>query len=91
MLKFRNEREDIYAQQSPTIHTKYVDGSHMGGKVLVMDNVIYVANFSNTASTTTIDVPESGKWRNLMTGEEVNIGMTHEVTLEPNDYIILVR
>ena len=91
VLKFRNERKDIYAQPSPISYTVNVSDSYMGSKMLIMDNVIYIANFSSTESTTLVNVPESGKWRNLMTDEEVTLGDTHEVTLEANDFVIFVR
>ncbi len=91
VLKFRTEREDIYGQDNVAVHTWKVGDSDMGGKILVMDNVIMVANFNNVQSSTTVNVPVQGKWRNLMTDEEVSLGATYTATLNAHDYIILVR
>jgi hypothetical protein len=63
----------------------------MSGKQLVMDNVIMVANFTNQSSSTTVNVPATGQWRNLMTGEMVNLGSSYTANLGAHDYIILVR
>ena len=60
-------------------------------QVLVMDNVIMVANFSTTASSTNVVVPVSGEWQNLMTGERVQLGDSYVAELEAHDYVILVR
>lgn len=63
----------------------------MGGKVLVLDKVIVVANFNNAESTTQVSVPATGEWTNLMTGEKVTLGSTYSCTLGASDYIVLVR
>jgi hypothetical protein len=63
----------------------------MGGKVLVMDNVIVVANFSNAQTSTAVNVPQSGEWTNLISGEKVSLGSTYTATLAAHDYIVLVR
>ena len=63
----------------------------MSGKVLVMDKVIVVANFSNNEATTTVNVPAAGQWTNLMTGDAVELGASHSFTLAASDYIVLVR
>ena len=91
VLTFRTERTDIYSQDNIAVHTWKVGDGDMGGKVLVMDNVIMVANFNNAQSSTTVNVPVAGKWRNLMTDEELSLNGTYTVTLAPHDYIILVR
>jgi uncharacterized protein YaiE (UPF0345 family) len=63
----------------------------MGGKTLVMDKVIVVANFTNTEASTTITNPNPGEWTNLMTGEKVNVAASHTFTLAASDYIVLVK
>jgi purine-cytosine permease-like protein len=63
----------------------------MGGKVLVMDKVIVVANFNNKESTTSVNVPSAGEWTNLMTGEKVQLGSSHSFALAASDYIVLVK
>ena len=60
-------------------------------KTLVMDKVIVVANFNNAEQTTSVNVTNPGEWTNLMTGEKVNLGSSHSVTLAGSDYIVLVR
>ena len=63
----------------------------MAGKILVMDRVIVVANFTNAEATTTVNVPNAGEWTNLMTGEKVQLGSSYSVKLAGSDYIVLVK
>ena len=63
----------------------------MSGKTLVMDKVIVVANFTNSSSSTTVNVPATGNWKNLMTGATVSLGSTYTASLGANSYIVLVR
>ena len=63
----------------------------MSGKVLVMDKVIVVANFSNAEATTTVNVPSTGEWTNLLTGQNVQLGSTHSVKLAGSDYVVFVK
>jgi hypothetical protein len=63
----------------------------MGGKTLVMDRVIVVANFTNSQTTTTVSVPSAGQWTNLITGATVELGSSHTFTLAGSDYIVLVK
>ena len=91
VLKYRNDNEHIYGQDNLAVHTWKVGDSDMSGKQLVMDNVIMVANFTNQSSSTTVNVPATGQWRNLMTGETVNLGSSYTANLGAHDYIILVR
>jgi hypothetical protein len=63
----------------------------MSGKILVMDNVIVVANFTNEESTTQVNVPNAGEWTNLMTGEKVTLSASYEAVLGGGDYVVLVR
>lgn len=91
VLKFRTERSDIYGRADLPIHRWDVGDNVMGGKTLVMDNVIMIANLNSFQCTTTVNVPYQGKWRNLMTGQELSLGSTYSATLNANDYVILVR
>ena len=65
----------------------------MGGKTLVLSNnyggVIVVANQSTSQATTTVNVPQTGEWTNIITGEKVTLGSSHTVTLNAHDYIVL--
>jgi hypothetical protein len=63
----------------------------MDGKILVMDRVIVVANFTNTQTTTTINVPQTGEWTNLITGAKVQVGSSYTVSLPANEYVVLVK
>ncbi len=91
IISWRTDNEDYYGQDNLTVHTWSVGDAQMGGKVLVMDRVIVVANFNNAQSTTSVNVPSAGEWTNLMTGEKVQLGSTHSFTLAGSDYIVLVR
>jgi hypothetical protein len=61
------------------------------GKTLVMDRVIVVANFTNSQTTTTINVSNPGEWTNLLTGSKVQVDASHSITLAGSDYIVLVK
>lgn len=91
VLNFRAERDDIYAQDNVKIHTWSVSDNNMGGKTLVMDNVIMVANFTNAETSTTVNVPQGGTWRNLLTDEQVSLSGSYTATLAAHDFVILVR
>ena len=91
IISWRTDHEDYYGQDNLAVHTWSVGDSQMTGKVLVMDKVIVVANFSNAQSTTTVNVPYAGEWTNLMTGAKVQLSSTYSATLGGSDYIVLVR
>ena len=90
-VAWRTDHEDYYGQDNLPVHTWNVGDVNMSGKVLVMDKVIVVANFTNAEATTTVTVPSAGQWTNLMTGGSMMLGSTHDFTLAGSDYIILVR
>ena len=73
------------------VHTWNVGDNVMGGKTLVMDNVIMVANFTNATVSTTVNVPVAGEWTNLMTDQKMSLSGSYTATLAANDYIIFVR
>ena len=91
IISWRTANEEYYGQDNLTVHTWQVGDSNMGGKVLVMDKVIVVANFNNAESTTSVTVPVTGEWTNLLTGEKVELGSTYNCTLGASDYIVLVK
>ena len=91
IISWRTANEEYYGQDNLTVHTWQVGDSNMGGKVLVMDRVIVVANFNNAESTTSVTVPVTSEWTNLLTGEKVELGSTYNCTLGASDYIVLVK
>ena len=90
-VSWRTDHEEYYGQDNVTVHTWNVNDGDMGGKTLVMDKVIVVANFTNAQASTTISNPNPGEWTNLMTGEKVQVNGSHTFTLAASDYIVLVR
>ena len=91
ILSWRTDNEDYYGQKEVAVHTWNVGDGNMGGKTLVMDRVIVVANFTNSQTTTTINVNNPGEWTNLLTGSKVQVGSSHSITLAGSDYIVLVK
>ena len=91
VISWRTDNEDYYGQDNLKTITWTVGDANMGGKVLVMDKVIVVANFTNAEATTTVNVPSAGEWTNLITGEKVTLGTTYAAKLAGSDYIVLVR
>lgn len=91
IISFRTSREDIYNVDNIPVHTWRVGDDSFGGKHLVMDNVIVVANFSNSHVSFNINVTNPGVWTNLMTGAKITLGSTYNVSLAGSDYIVLVR
>ena len=90
-ISWRTDHEEYYAQNNLAVKSYLVGDSNMSGKVLVMDKVIVVANFTNESATTTVNVANAGTWQNLMTGENVELSASHSFTLAAHDYIVLVR
>lgn len=91
MISWRTDHEDFYADANVKMHTWAVNDINMGGKTLVMDKVIVVANFTNNEATTTVEVAQPGQWKNLLSGESITLGSSYDVTLAGSDYIVLVR
>ena len=91
IISWRTDNQEYYGQDNLSVHSWLVGDSNMGGKILVMDRVIVVANFTNSQTTTTVNVPSAGEWTNLITGEKVQLGASHSVTLAGSDYIVLVK
>ena len=93
IISWRTDNEEYYGQDNLSVHSWRTGDAEMSGKTLVMDKVIVVANFTNAEATTNVSVPSSitGQWKNLLTGESVEVGGTYSVTLAGSDYIVLVR
>ena len=91
VITWRTDNEAYYGQDNLSVHTWKTGDDSMGGKVLVMDKVIVVANFTNAETTTSVNVPSAGEWTNLMTGEKVQLGSSHSFKLSGSDYIVLVK
>ena len=90
VLAFR-QGSNTYVADNATVHTHKVGDADAAGKVFILDDAIWVANFTNEPSKTTISVPSAGQWTNLLTNETVTLGSTYEVELEGNDFIVLVK
>ena len=91
IISWRTSHEEYYGQDNLNVHTWNVGDANMGGKVLVMDKVIVVANFNNAETTTTVNVPSTGEWTNLLTGQKVQLGSTYSVKLAGSDYVVFVK
>ena len=90
-VSWRTDNEEYYGQDNVAVHTWNVGDGDMGGKTLVMDKVIVVANFTNAEKSTTVSVPNPGEWTNLITGAKVTVNGSHTFTLAGSDYIVLVK
>jgi uncharacterized protein YjdB len=80
----------------PAIQTLAVGDANMAAKTLVYStnagSVIVMANFTNSPSNATCNVPVQGTWKNLMTDQTITLSTpTFTTTLAPGDYIVLVR
>jgi hypothetical protein len=91
IISWRTDNEEYYGQDNLTVKTWAVDDANMGGKTLVMDRVIVVANFTNSETTTNVNVPSAGEWTNLLTGDKVQLSSSYSAKLAANDYIVLVK
>ena len=91
IISWRTDNEEYYGQDNLSVKSWLVGDNNMGGKTLVMDRVIVVANFTNSQTTTTVSVPSAGQWTNLITGATVELGSSHTFTLAGSDYIVLVK
>ncbi|MBQ1201107.1 MAG: hypothetical protein IIX59_03940, partial [Alistipes sp.] len=55
-------------------------------------SVIVMANFTNTPSNATCNVPVKGTWKNLISNANVELNAaTFSTTLGAGDYIVLVK
>ena len=91
IISWRTDNEEYYGQDNLSVRSWLVGDNNMGGKTLVMDRVIVVANFTNAQTTTTVTVPSAGQWTNLITGATVELDSSHTFTLAGSDYIVLVK
>ena len=97
IISFRTENPQIFSSDSGDKERKtwnVGDGS-MGGKTLVLSNnyggVIVVANQSTASATTTVSVPQTGQWTNILTGEKVTLNSSYTVTLAAHQCVVLGR
>ena len=96
-ITFRTTHQDMYGFDGKTsIHTWKVGDSNMSAKTLVYStsagSVIVMANFTNSSSNASCNVPVQGEWKNLITGAAVTLGSaTYTTTLAPGDYVVLVK
>ena len=97
IISFRTDNTKIFSSDSGDTERKAwnVGDSSMGGKTLVLSNthggVIVVANQSSSKATTTVSVPQTGVWTNIITGEKVTLSSSYSVTLNAHEYIVLGR
>ena len=97
IISFRTENPQIFSSDSGDNHRKTwnVGGGSMGGKTLVLSNsyggVIAIANLSANSATTTVSVPQSGEWTNILTGKKENLGSSYTVTLGAHQCVVLGR
>ena len=97
IISFRTDNPQIFSSDSGDKERKTwsVGDSSMGKKTLVLSNshggVIVVANQSTASASTTVNVPDTGEWTNLITGQKVTLGSTYNVTLGAHEYIVLVK
>lgn len=93
IISWRTDHEEYYGQDNLSVHVWKVGDDSMNGKVLVMDKVIVVANFSNEHKITEVTIPSAcqGEWTNLMTGATLTLGSSYNFSLGASDYIVLVR
>jgi pullulanase/glycogen debranching enzyme len=91
IISWRTDNEEYYGQDNLSVRSWLVGDNNMGGKTLVMDRVIVVANFTNSQTTTTVSVPSAGQWTNLITGATVELDSSQTFTLAGSDYIVLVK
>lgn len=96
IISFRTDNPEIFSSDSGDTERKKwsVGAASMAGKTLVLSNehgaVIVVANQSTKETkTTSVDVPQTGVWTNIITGEKINLGSTHSVTLAPHEFVVL--
>ncbi len=97
IISFRTDNPEIFSSDSGDTERKTwnVGDNAMSGKTLVLSNtnggVIVVANQSFSKATTTVNVPQTGTWTNIITGEKVTLSSSYSVTLNAHEYIVLGR
>ena len=96
VISWRTDHPAIFSHDGGNTQCKVwnVGESAAAGKTLVLSNddgaVIVVANqTTNQTKETTINVPQTGEWTNIITGEKVTLGSTYKVTLKPHEFIAL--
>ncbi len=96
-ITFRTTHPAMYGfDGKPAIDTWKVGDANMAAKTLVYSttagSVIVMANFTNSPSNATCNVPVQGTWKNLITDAAVELNAaTFSTTLAAGDYIVLVK
>jgi hypothetical protein len=96
-ITFRTTHPAMYGfDGKPAIQTLAVGDANMAAKTLVYStnagSVIVMANFTNSPSNATCNVPVQGTWKNLITDAAVELNSaTFSTTLAPGDYVVLVK
>ncbi len=95
IISWRTDHAEIFSHDAGNDHRKTwnLGESSKGGKTLVLSNsdgaVIVVANQTKNSATTTVNVPQTGEWTNIITGAKVTLGSTHTVTLGAHEFVAL--
>ena len=95
ILSFRTDNPEIFSYEEGNDHRKTwnLGESSKGGKTLVLSNndgaVIVVANQTSGSATTTVSGPQTGEWTNIITGQKLNLGSSHTVTLGAHEFVVL--
>ena len=95
ILSFRTDNPEIFSYEEGNDHRKTwnLGENSKGGKTLVLSNndgaVIVVANQTKNSATTTVSVPQTGEWTNIITGQKLNLGSSHTVTLGAHEFVVL--
>lgn len=95
IISWRTDHAEIFSHDSGNDHRKVwnLGESSKGGKTLVLSNddgaVIVVANQTKDSATTTVSVPQTGEWTNIITGQKVTLGSSYSVTLKAHEFVVL--
>lgn len=95
IISWRTDHAEIFSYDEGNDHRKTwnLGESSKGGKTLVLSNsdgaVIVVANQTKESATTTVNVPQTGEWTNIITGQKVTLGSSYSVTLKAHEFVVL--
>ena len=98
IISFRTDNEEMYNTEYDSNSTLVweVGDANIKAKTLVFSrngkSVIVVANFTSTMTDKSIELPETGVWVDLITGEKKDFKEKNiSLEISANDYIILVK
>ncbi len=95
IISWRTDHAAIFSHDAGDTQctTWNVGENSKGGKTLVLSNndgaVIVVANQTTGSATTTVNVPKTGEWTNIITGQKVNLNSTYTVALGAHEFVAL--